>query len=308
MSDAPLIANPLIAGIELGGTKCVCVLAGGPDHIVDEARVPTTSPGETLPAIEAVLDRWQRDHGFAALGIGSFGPIDVDRTSPTYGSIVTTPKPGWSNTDVAQRLSRRFGVPIGFDTDVAGAALAEGRWGGAQGLESFCYVTVGTGVGVGVISSGRPAKGLGHVEAGHLRVGRAAGDDWAGACVYHGDCVEGLASGFAVETRTGRRGETIGADDPVWALVAHALAGMCHNLVLTALPQRILIGGSVANHQPQIMAMVRKRLVESLAGYAQGERIAAEIKSFVTSPALGDQAGPLGSVALGLGLISAVQR
>lgn len=300
MTDAPLIA-----GIELGGTKCVCVLASGPDRIVDEARIPTTTPGETLPAIEAVLDGWQRGRGFAALGIGSFGPIDVDRASPTWGSIVTTPKPGWSGTDVARRLTERFGVPAGFDTDVAGAALAEGQWGGAQGLESFCYVTVGTGVGVGVISSGQPARGLGHVEAGHLRVGRVVGDDWAGACVYHGDCVEGLASGFAVEKRTGRRGETIGADDPVWALVAHALAGMCHNLVLTALPQRILIGGSVANHQPQVMGMIRRRLVESLAGYAQGERIAGEIEAFVTSPSLGDHAGPLGSIALGLNALAA---
>ncbi|HEY0316373.1 MAG TPA: ROK family protein [Sphingomonas sp.] len=290
----------LVAGVELGGTKCVCVLASGPDGIRDEARLPTTTPGETLPAIEAVLDAWKRDHGFAALGIGSFGPIDVDRSSPTYGSITATPKPGWNHVDVAQRLILRFGVPTGFDTDVAGAALAEGRWGGAQGLDSFCYVTVGTGVGVGVISSGRPARGLGHVEAGHLRIGRAAGDDWAGACVYHGDCVEGLASGFAVEKRTGRRGETIGADDPVWPLVAHALAGLCHNLVLTALPRRILIGGSVANHQPQIMGMIRDRLVESLAGYAQGERIAAEIGSFIVSPALGDQAGPLGAIALGM--------
>lgn len=302
MSDAPLIA-----GIELGGTKCVCVLASGPDRMIDEARIPTTTPGETLPAIEAVLDGWKRDHGFAALGIGSFGPIDVDRASPTWGSIVTTPKPGWSGADVAGRLTRRFGVPIAFDTDVAGAALAEGRWGGARGMQSFCYITVGTGVGVGVISSGQPARGLGHVEAGHLRVGRVAGDEWAGACVYHGDCVEGLASGFAVETRTGRRGETIDADDPVWPLVADALAGLCHNLVLTVLPQRILIGGSVANHRPQVMGMIRQRLVESLAGYAQGERIAAEIVRFVSAPALGDQAGPLGSIALGLELISAAQ-
>ena len=297
--------TPLIAGIELGGTKCVCVLASGPERIVDEARIPTTTPEETLPAIEAVLDGWKREHGFAALGIGSFGPIDVDRASPTWGSIVTTPKPGWSGTDVAGRLAGRFDVPIAFDTDVAGAALAEGRWGGAQGLESFCYITVGTGVGVGVISSGRPARGLGHVEAGHLRVGRAPGDDWAGACVYHGDCVEGLASGFAVEKRTGRRGETIGADDPVWALVAHALAGLCHNLVLTVVPRRILIGGSVANHQPQVLGMIRERLVESLAGYAQGEGIAGEIERFVTSPALGDQAGPLGSIALGLEALAA---
>jgi len=300
VSDAPPIA-----GIELGGTKCVCVLASGPDCVINEARIPTTTPGETLPAIEAVLNGWKRDHGFAALGIGSFGPIDVDRTSPTWGSITSTPKPGWAHADVARRLEKRFEVPTAFDTDVAGAALAEGRWGGAQGLASFCYITVGTGVGVGVISSGLPARGLGHVEAGHLRVGRAAGDDWAGACVYHGDCVEGLASGFAVEKRTGRRGETIGKGDPVWALVAHALAGLCHNLVLTALPQRILIGGSVANHQPQIMGMIRERLVASLAGYAQGEQIAEGIEAFVTSPALGDQAGPLGSVALGLEALAA---
>lgn len=299
MSDAPLIA-----GIELGGTKCVCVLASGPDRVVDEARIPTTTPAETLPAIEAVLEGWQREHGFAALGIGSFGPIDVDRASPGWGSIVTTPKPGWSGTDIARRLTSRFAVPIAFDTDVAGAALAEGRWGGAQGLESFCYITVGTGVGVGVISSGQPARGLGHVEAGHLRVGRVAGDDWAGACVYHGGCVEGLASGFAVEQRTGRRGETIGADDHVWSLVAHALAGLCHNLVLTALPRRILIGGSVANHQPQLMPMIRAKLVESLAGYAQAERIAAEIDSFIASPALGDQAGPMGSIALALAALA----
>jgi fructokinase len=301
-------ATPPIAGIELGGTKCVCVLAHGPDRVLAETRIPTMTPQETLPAIEAVLADWQRDYGFAALGIGSFGPIDVDRSSPTYGAITATPKPGWSHVDVAQRLIRRFGVPTGFDTDVAGAALAEGRWGGAQGLESFCYITVGTGVGVGVISSGQPARGLGHVEAGHLRIGRAKGDDWAGACVYHGDCVEGLASGFAVEKRTGRRGETIGADDPVWVLVAQALAGLCHNLVLTALPQRILIGGSVANHQPQIMGMIRVRLVASLAGYAQAERIAAEIDSFVTSPALGDQAGPMGAIALGMAALSSSSR
>jgi len=293
----------MIAGIELGGTKCICVLATGPGDIVAEARVPTTRPEETLPAIEAVLDGWRRERGFAALGIGSFGPIEVDRASPHWGSITATPKPGWSHVDVAQRLSARFDVPVAFDTDVAGAALAEGRWGGAQGLESFCYVTVGTGVGVGVIASGHPARGLGHVEAGHLRIARAPGDDWAGACIYHGDCVEGLASGFAVEKRTGRRGETIGADDPVWPLVAHALAGLCHNLVLTALPQRILIGGSVANHQPRIMAMIRTRLVESLAGYGQADRIAAGIEAFVTAPALGDQAGPMGAIALGLGAL-----
>jgi fructokinase len=289
----------LVAGVELGGTKCVCVLAAGPDRIVAEERLPTTAPEETLGGIERVLDGWRKERGFAALGLASFGPVDVDRASPTYGSVTRTPKPHWSHTDLAQRLIRRFDVPTGFDTDVSGAGLAEGRWGGAQGLESFCYITVGTGVGVGVISSGQPVRGMGHAEAGHQRIARVHGDDWPGACVYHGDCVEGLASGFAVEKRTGRRGETIGADDPVWPLVAHALAGLCHNLVLTVVPQRILIGGSVANHQPQLMAMIRAKLVESLAGY-QADQIAAGIEAFIVPPALGDQAGPLGAIALAL--------
>lgn len=295
-----MTTNSPVAGVELGGTKCVCVLATGPDDVIAEERVPTTTPDETLPAIDAILDRWKREHDFAALGLACFGPIDVDPASPTYGSITATPKPGWQNVDVAQRLIRRFAVPTGFDTDVSGAALAEGRWGGARGLESFCYTTVGTGVGVGVISSWRPVRGLGHAEVGHLRIARAPGDDWPGACIYHGDCVEGLASGFAVEKRTGRRGETIAADDPVWDLVAHALAGMCHNLVLTAVPQRILIGGSVANHQPQLLPMIRAALVKSLAGYAQADRIAAGIDDFIAAPALGDQAGPMGAIALGL--------
>ncbi|WBO22083.1 ROK family protein [Sphingomonas abietis] len=295
MTDAPLVA-----GVELGGTKCVCVLATGPGDIRAEARVPTTTPGETLPAIEAILDRWAQEHRFAALGLASFGPVDVDRASPTYGAITATPKPGWRHVDVAQRLIARFAVPTGFDTDVSGAALAEGRWGGAQGLESFCYVTVGTGVGVGVISSGQPVRGLGHAEVGHLRIARAPGDSWPGACIYHGGCVEGLASGFAVEQRTGQRGETIGADDPVWGLVAHALGGMCHNLVLTAVPQRILIGGGVATKQPQLIPLIRAALIESLAGYAEADRIAAQIDAFIVPPALGDQAGPMGAIALGL--------
>ncbi len=294
------MSRPLIAGVELGGTKCVCVLARGPGEIVAEERVPTTTPEETLAAVEAILDYWKTKPSFAALGLACFGPIDVDPASATYGSITATPKPGWRHVDVAQRMIRRFAVPTGFDTDVAGAALAEGRWGGALGLESFCYVTVGTGVGVGVISSGKPVRGLGHAEAGHLRIARAPDDTWPGACVYHGDCVEGLASGFAIEQRTGQRGETIAVDDPVWSLVAQALAGMCHNLVLIAVPQRILIGGSVATKQPQLMPLIRSALLESLAGYGAADRIAAQIDDFIVAPALGDQAGPLGAIVLAL--------
>jgi fructokinase len=290
----------LVAGVELGGTKCVCVLGSGPSHIVAEQRLPTTTPAETLAAIEHVLDRWRRDYGFAALGLASFGPIDIDPASPDYGSVTATPKPGWRHTDVARRMKDRFAVPIGFDTDVSGAALAEGRWGRARGLDSFCYITVGTGVGVGVISSGRPIRGLGHAEAGHLRVARVPGDAWPGSCVYHGDCVEGLASGFAIEKRIGRRGETIAADDPVWPLVAQALAGLCHNLVLTVVPQRILIGGSVGTGQKQLLPMIREGLVASLAGYAEADRIADAVDCFIVEPGLDEQAGPMGAIVLAL--------
>ncbi len=298
---------PLIAGVELGGTKCVCVLAVGPDRLVAEDRVPTTDPEETLAAIERILDRWQTEHRFAALGLASFGPIELRRDSADYGHITATTKPGWADTDVAPRLARRFGVPTSIDTDVSGAALSEGRWGGAQGLSTYCYITVGTGVGVGIIVRGRPAMGLGHAEAGHMRVPRYPGDDWAGACTFHGDCVEGLASGFAIERRKGRTGAALAADDPVWEMVAHALAGLCHNLVLTAVPERILIGGGVTIRQPQILPMVRRMLVESLAGYGEAAAIAGQIDRYVVPPALGDQAGPLGAIALGLEALAAAQ-
>ncbi|HET8613622.1 MAG TPA: ROK family protein, partial [Sphingomonas sp.] len=250
------------AGVELGGTKCVCVLAYGPGAVIDERRVPTTDPAETLAAIERVLDEWRDGPGFAALGLACFGPLDLDRDSPRYGFITATTKPGWRDTDVAGRLARRYAVPVAIDTDVAGAAFAEGRWGDARGLQTYSYITVGTGVGAGIIVGGKSVRGLGHAEAGHMHVSRFPGDDWPGSCTFHGDCVEGLASGFAIEQRTGRRGETLPPDHPVWEKVAFAIAGMCHNLVTTVTPCRILIGGGVTSKQPQILPMVRRMLIE----------------------------------------------
>ncbi|WBO21280.1 ROK family protein [Sphingomonas abietis] len=294
-------------GVELGGTKCVCTLASGPDAIIAQHRIPTTEPGETLGAIERVLDDWMTDHRPVSLGLASFGPIDLDPDSPTYGHITATTKPGWKNASVAQRFARSTGLPTAIDTDVAGAALAEGRWGGAKGLSSFAYITVGTGVGAGIVVGGRSVRGLGHPEAGHMHVARMPGDAWPGACTFHGDCVEGLASGFAIEQRSGRPASEIAADDPVWAAVAHTLAGMCHNLVMTAVPERILIGGGVVTRQPQILPMVRQRLVASLAGYGDAIAVTGRIERFIASPALGDQAGPLGAIALALDAAKAGQ-
>lgn len=290
---------PLVAGIELGGTKCICILASGPSDIRDEVRLPTTTPAATLGALEDVLRRWGRETPVAALGVASFGPLDLQPSSRTWGSIVTTPKPGWDGTDL-RGLARRLDAPLVIDTDVNGAAFAEGRWGAARGLSSFAYVTVGTGVGVGSIIGGRSVTGLGHSEAGHLRIGRAPGDHWAGLCPYHGDCVEGLAAGPAIAARTGRPASELEPDDPVWNQVAHALGGLMHNLVLTAAPERILIGGGVLDGQPWLFPRVRAALLDSLAGYAVADRIARDVDRFVQRPGLGSRAGPLGAVALAL--------
>ena len=292
--------GPIYAGVELGGTKCICILARGPDDILAEQQVPTRDPATTLAAIEAVLDGWRDAPGFTALGLASFGPLELDPASPRFGVILATPKPGWTDVALHGRFAGRYAVPVGIDTDVAGAALAEGRWGGAQGLDTFAYVTVGTGVGVGVIVAGRPVRGIAHAEAGHMRVPRLAGDDWPGSCAFHGDCVEGLVAGSAIEARLDRRAGTLRPDDPVWRPVAHALTAMAHNLVMTAAPSRILIGGGVATKQPHLLPMIRAGLVESLAGFGAAARIAAEIERYIAAPALGTHAGPLGAIAIAI--------
>jgi len=288
---------PLIAGVELGGTKTICLLASGPDDIREQIRIPTTTPQATLAALRAVLEGWRTGPGFAAVGVAGFGPLELDPDRPDHGRIVSTPKPGWSGADVLG-LAAGLGVPAALDTDVNGAALAEGRWGAAQGLESWIYVTVGTGVGVGSVVSGRPIRGLGHSEAGHLRTPRLAGDGWPGACPWHGDCVEGLASGAAIRARTGRAAETLPPDDPVWDGVVHALAGMLHNLTLTTAPQRILLGGGIGLGQPQLLPRLRPALTASLAGYGATARIDPDL--FLQPPGLGDRAGPLGAIAIGM--------
>lgn len=285
---------PLIAGVELGGTKCVCILARGPDAIEAEVRLPTTKPDETLAAIEAVLDGWS---GFAGVGIASFGPVSIDRNATDWGHVTVTTKPGWSGADVAGRLGRRYGLPVGFHTDVVGAALAEARWGAATGLADMAYVTVGTGVGAGLVAGGRPVDGLTHGEYGHLRPVRLSGDDWVGICPFHGACVEGLASGPAVAARAGVAGAEVPHDDPVWEGVAHALAQLAHALVLTGVPRRIVWGGGVMG-DGRLLPRMRALLKASLGGYLPFPEI-VDAETFLVSAALGARAGPLGAILLG---------
>ncbi len=286
---------PLIAGVELGGTKCVCILASAPDAIVDQVVIDTTTPHETLGAIEAVLWRWRSDHAMAGLGIASFGPIALDRASDDYGFITTTSKPGWSRTDVARRLARAAGGPFAFDTDVNGGALAEQWWGGAVGLDNLAYVTIGTGVGVGLIANGQRVHRQSHPELGHIRIPRAGGDRWPGTCPFHGDCVEGLASGSAIVARLGGRSlDLVAADDPLWDGVAWALAQLCHTIACATAPRRILFGGGVVMGQPHLLDRIRTMLHDSLAGYL------ALPDDYLMPARLGDMAGPLGAIALGL--------
>jgi len=284
-----------VAGVELGGTKCVVTLAAGRE-VLDQARVATTTPAETLPAIRSVLERWE----FAALGIASFGPVDLDPGSPTYGFITSTTKPGWRDTDILGPLTAGLAVPTTFDTDVNGAALAEMRWGAGQGMADFAYVTVGTGIGVGLIVNGRPTRGFLHGELGHIRPPRLAGDEWAGSCPYHGGCVEGLASGTAIRARLGTRDVThVPADDPLWDGVAHALAQLCHVIVCAAAPRRIAIGGGVVERQPHLLPRIAPLLVESLAGYMP----LPDPETYICPPALGPMAGPLGPIAMAQRLV-----
>jgi fructokinase len=285
------------AGVELGGTKCVVILARGPGEVLARETVPTTTPDETLTRIADLLTGWQSAREFESLGIASFGPVDLDPRSAMHGHITGTPKPGWSGTDVLGPLRRSAGVPVAFDTDVNGAALAEMRWGSGRGFDDFAYVTVGTGVGVGLIVNGLPTRGFAHCELGHIRVPRLPGDDFAGSCRFHGDCVEGLAAGPSLIARVGReRIDQLTSDDPVWESVASAIAQLCHTIVCAAAPRAIAIGGGVIDKQPHLLDRVERMLIDSLAGYMplpEGER-------YIRPPTLGADAGPLGAIALAM--------
>jgi fructokinase len=290
----------LLGGVELGGTKCICLLGTGPEDIRAQRTLPTgRDPGATLSAIVATFEEWRSHHGpITALGIASFGPLELARSSPRYGYITTTPKSGWANTDVAGTLGRALAVPVKLDTDVNGAARAEARWGAARGLEDLAYVTVGTGIGVGLMVAGRPVLGFTHGELGHIRVVRLRGDRWGGACPFHGDCLEGLASGIAIEQRSGVSAASLAEDAPVWPFVAHALAQLLHVLVLASAPRRILLGGSVMLGQPHLFPKLRTELQRSLNHYVCASQLAEHIAQYVVPPGLGPLAGPLGALAV----------
>jgi fructokinase len=291
--------SPLYGGIEAGGTKFVCAVGTGPDHILAETRFPTTIADENFAQAIGFFREQQALHGpLDAIGIGTFGPVDPVPGSSTWGYITLSPKPGWHMVDFAGTVQRALDLPVGFDTDVNAAALGEWRWGAAQGLDTFIYLTVGTGIGGGALAHGKIVHGLIHPEMGHIFIPHdRQADPFAGACPYHGDCLEGLAAGPALEARWGQRAETLPAEHPAWPQTAHYLALGLANYILTLSPQRLILGGGVMQ-QPQLFPLLRAEVQRLLNGYVVAPALREDIAGFIGPPALGTRSGVLGALAL----------
>ncbi len=289
----------MFGGIEAGGTKFVCAVGSNPHNLHATISFPTTTPQETIGQAIAFFKEHQKKTPLAAIGIASFGPVDPNPQSPTYGYITSTPKPGWANTNFMGRIKDALpDTPFGFDTDVNAAALGEYTWGAAQGLDVFIYLTIGTGIGGGYLVKGKPVHGAMHPEMGHIYLPRdPARDPFSGICPYHGDCMEGLASGPAIEKRWGQKGNILPPEHPAWALEADYLALALVNYISIIMPQRIILGGGVMQ-QSHLFPMIRQKVQDLLNGYLQIPEIVEDIDEYIVPPALGNKAGVLGAIAL----------
>jgi fructokinase len=291
--------SKLLGAVEAGGTKFVCAVGQGPESLLEEIRFPTTSPEETLDkTIRFFKTQIEKRGPLAALGVGCFGPVDIHPSSRTFGRISKTPKTAWEGADVYVPLREALGIPVGFDTDVNAAALGEWRYGAAQGLDTFVYLTFGTGIGGGGMTDGRLMHGLVHPEMGHMMIPHdKAQDPYPGKCPFHRDCFEGLAAGPAIEARWGARGETLPEDHPAWELETDYIALGLMNLICILSPQRIILGGGMMQ-QAHLFPLIRQKVTGLLAGYVQANDILEEIDTYIVPPALGNRAGILGGIAL----------
>jgi fructokinase len=286
--------NRRYGGVETGGTGCVCAVGAGPGEIEAIERFATDEPRRTVAAIVAFFERHGRPQ---AIGVAGFGPIELDPASASWGTLGATPKPGWTGWPLGPALRDALGVTVVVETDVGAAALAERRWGAGQGCDSLCYLTVGTGIGAGLVLDGAPVHGLMHPEVGHIRIPHdRARDPFDGVCPFHGDCWEGLAAGPAIAERWGTAADRLPDDHPAWELEAEYLALGILAIVLIASPQRVIAGGGVIQ-RAGLLERVRARLPELLAGYPPGPHITAD-PGYLVAPALGDEAGVLGAIAL----------
>jgi fructokinase len=293
----------LYGGIEGGGTKFVCVVASGPDEIRLETRFPTTTPEETIGRAIQFFKDASKQEPLAAIGVASFGPVDLDPTSPTYGYITTTPKPGWAWTDFLGQVKKALDVPCAFETDVTAAAMGEYRWGASMGMDPSIYFTIGTGIGAGVIVHGAPVHGLVHPETGHIAMRHdLEKDPFPGNCPFHGDCFEGLAAGPAMQARWGVRAETLPPDHPAWDLEASYIAAAMVTQICSLSPKKIILGGGVMQ-QPALFPLIWKKVPAMLNGYVQSKAITENIDTYIVPPGLGGRSGVLGAIGLAMSAV-----
>jgi fructokinase len=289
----------LFGGIEAGGTKFVCMIGSDPRHVFAEERFATTTPAETMDQAVRFFNPYVENNSLVAVGIASFGPLDLNPDSPTYGYITTTPKPGWSWVDLYSEIQGRLNVPVALDTDVNAAAYGECYWNPEnRSLDPFVYVTVGTGIGVGVIANGVPLHGLMHGEAGHFRIPHDwQRDPFPGICPYHGDCLEGLASGSAMANRWGKQPEELPDSLGAWDLETDYLACAIANLIYAYSPQKIIVGGGVSKH-PGLHQALHCKVKQLINGYIELPLLADRIDQYILPPALGNRSGGLGAIAM----------
>ncbi len=287
---------PLYAGIEAGGTKFNCVIGSDPLHVTARAKFPTTTPEETLAQTAAFFAEHSEKHGkFSAMGLACFGPVDLQKDSPTYGYITATPKKHWSNTDVAGYFEKALNIPVAFDTDVNGAAVGEHLYGAAQGIDDFVYVTIGTGVGAGVVANGKLVNGAVHTEMGHMFISREReSGPFENICPFHENCLTGVAAGPAIKARWGKVGNELPEDHEAWDLEAYYLAVMCVNITLCLSPRLIILGGGVMD-QAHLFPKVRQQFKELMNGFMMP---AIALEEYIVPTGLPGRSGEVGALAL----------
>jgi fructokinase len=287
-------------GVEAGGTKFVCCVSSGPGNLVEEVRFATTTPDETLKKTIQFFEPFVKDGKIKSIGVGCFGPLDLDPASATYGYITSTPKPGWSNTDVRGTLQRALNVPVVFDMDVNAAAIGESIWGASRGIDPSLYLTIGTGIGGGYVKDGKPLIGMLNLEMGHLRIPHDLElDPFEGNCPFHEDCFEGLANGPAIERRLGMKGALIPETHPYWDLEAEYIASALTNYILTLSPRKIILGGGVMQRE-FLFPKIRSRVLHLLNGYVNSRSILEGIDEYIVPPGLGNQSGSMGAIAMAM--------